>query len=134
MVAADAAEEAGSNAALVYRFFATIAPRGVHDPYEIVQALRDLGAHPSADGARLEVPLQELDHHRPRGMKRLRLYPLFQALASYFVGTEIEIYFVSNRSGVFAIYRDREEAIDLARYRDLYVEGPSGEERHASWV
>ena len=133
-VAADAAEEVSElNAALVFRFFATIAPRPVESPHQIITALHRLGAYASRDldNARLDVSPDVL---RPRGMKRLPLFPLFQALATRFVGTATELYFVSNRSGVFAIYRYRDEAIDLARYRNLYVEGPSGEEWHATWA
>ena len=134
LVAADAAEEAGDNrSALVYRFFATVAPRPIHSGMEIIHGLRRLGAtelYPT--GVSLDVPLSAWV---VRSMKRHRLYGLFQALAVYFVGDgKTELYFLSNRGGIFAILWDREEAIDRARYRDLYVEGPNGEEWHASWA
>ena len=134
LIAADAAEEASdARKALVYHFFATVAPGPVHSGIEIVHGLRRLGAvelYP--DGAALDVPFTGKPVDR---MKRQPLYPLFQALATYFVGDgKTELYFISNRVGVFAIMWDREEAIDQARYRDLYVEGPGGEEWHASWA
>ena len=141
LVAADAAEEISNpRRALVYRFFATVAPRPVHSGLEIVRGLQRLGASelyspdypPWRAGAHLNVPFTE----RPvRGMKRRPLYPLFQALATYFVGDgKTELYFISNRGGVFGVIWDREEAIDQARNRNLYVEGPGGEEWYASWA
>lgn len=138
LVASDAAEEAGDGrSALVYRFFATVAPRPIHSGVEIVHGLRRLGAtelYPTGVTV-LPSELSPLTARIVRGMKRRRLYGLFQALATYFVGDEkTELYFLSNRGGIFAIFWDREEAIDRARYRDLYVEGPGGEEWHASWA
>ena len=138
LVAADAAEEASNQrAAIVYRFFATIAPRSVRSSWEIINGLRRLGAPAiaRASGVRLGGRALPLTAMPTRGMKRRRFYALFQALATYFVGDSLtELYFLSNRGGVVAIFSDRDDAIDHARFRDLYVEGPSGEEWHASWA
>ena len=124
LVASDAAEEAcDDRAVLAYRFFATVAPRSIHSGAEIVRGLRRIGAAElTPSGVRLDPPR--------------RLHDLFQALATYFVGDgKTELYFLSNRDGiVFAIFSDRDDAIDRARHRDLYVEGPGGEEWRAPWA
>ena len=130
LVAADAAEEARGprdyDKALVYRFFATVAPEHIRDGHVIVWGLRRLG-----------VPTVPRMHavHLPNQRTKRRFGPLFEALASYFVGDgRTELYFVSaRRRGIIEIYFDRESAIDRARHRDFYVEGPSGEEWHAPW-